>query len=826
MKNLRFTLLIFLFISTYFCYGQGLIFYSSEYPIGKRTSYNVFEKVHPSFEDYFSIDFDIQLFPVTEIGYILRIKDDDNNNIFNLFYDGRGDNFFKFNEEGNNTLITFKIDKNNLIDKGWFHMRIKFDLVKDIISLSIDGKTISAKEIGLPNKLTPQIVFGKSDYIIDVPSVAIKNLCISNKQKKYDFPLNQTHGNTVLSNKMKEIGYVLNPKWGINNLYHWQYITSLHSNSVAGTNYNKKNRNIYYYNSDSIFIYNISTKTIAIRRFKKSCPVQLILGTNFIDINSDKLYTYEPFNEKRKDNEPSVASLDLNSYDWEVLSTVQLPQQLHHHGAFYDSNSKRYTIYGGFGNMSYSNQLYSFNIDSKSWTKNDSVSGNDFPRYFISMGHYRNNAYLFGGMGNQSGDQTVGRKYIYDLHKFDLKSNKITKLWEIKWKGKDNVVPVKQIIMDNEKYFYTLCYSESISDSYLRLYRFSIKTGDYEILGDSIPIHSDKITTNANLYYDEKLHKLIVTVQEFKDDISSQLKIYTLEFPPVTEQQYADFSKMPSHHYIQYIIACVIIILFFSFLLIKYRRNRFLKMLNSNSGNYSISEIVPRPNSIFLFGDFLVKDRHNKDITYMFTNKQRQALCLILYKSNENGISSKLLGNLLWEDKSPEQMKDSRGVIISHLRRILKELDGVELIYDKGNFKITMTPDFYCDYFQCMEIISTDIIENSFMALLSILKRGKFLSYFNQPMFDSAKDSVDSQLIPILLDGISKFFKKKKYIIALRIIDILFNIDPLNEKAFIYQIKSLKSIRQDNEAHIKYHNFTEEYKNSFGEEFSTSLNDI
>ena len=185
-------------------WSRGLIFYSSEYPIGKRTSYNVFEKVHPSFEDYFSIDFDIQLFPVTEIGYILRIKDDDNNNIFNLFYDGRGDNFFKFNEEGNNTLITFKIDKNNLIDKGWFHMRIKFDLVKDIISLNIDGKTISAKEIGLPNKLTPQIVFGKSDYIIDVLLLLRTYvLCSRINKRNMIFTKSNSLVNTVLSNKMR-----------------------------------------------------------------------------------------------------------------------------------------------------------------------------------------------------------------------------------------------------------------------------------------------------------------------------------------------------------------------------------------------------------------------------------------------------------------------------------------------------------------------------------------------------------------------------------------------------------------------------------------------
>src|SRR5690606_35192668 len=140
-----------------------------------------------------------------------------------------------------------------------------------------------------------------------------------------------------------------------------------------------------------------------------------------------------------------------------------------------------------------------------------------------------------------------GRKYYYDLYKVDLNTKQITKLWEIPW-NKDNVVPVRGMVILNDSSFYTLCYPEHFSESKLNLYRFSIKDGSYEILGDSIPIYSDKITTNANLYYDSGLNSLYAVVQEFEDDISSNLKVYSLAFPPVTAEELTSYGKGKSNN--------------------------------------------------------------------------------------------------------------------------------------------------------------------------------------------------------------------------------------------------------------------------------------
>lgn len=152
--------------------------------------------------------------------------------------------------------------------------------------------------------------------------------------------------------------------------------------------------------------------------------------------------------------------------------------QLHHHGAWFDAEKGQYTLFGGFGNMRYSKSFYAYDLNTHEWSVLDGFGGDSLcPRYFSSVGYSRSHdaVYIFGGMGNESGEQVVGRYYFYDLHRVDLATRRIRKLWELPWEG-DNVVPVRSMVIPDPSAFYTLCYPEIYSDSYLRLYRFPSTT--------------------------------------------------------------------------------------------------------------------------------------------------------------------------------------------------------------------------------------------------------------------------------------------------------------------------------------------------------------
>lgn len=806
---------------------RGLKFRGGEESIAERTSYNVFDDENVAFSDYFDIDFDLFLYPTTQIGYIIRIKNTESNKIFNLFYDGQGsDLVFRFNQEGKSSLIIARMSKEELLSSYWFNMKISFDLENDSISLTIHDQTFSAANVGLPKKYHPVILFGKSDYIIDVPSFAIKELSIGNKDK-YHFELNENEGNIVHDIKGKSIGKVSNPEWLINDAYHWRYKTSFQSASVAGDNYNPEKKEIYYFNRDSIHIYNVRTERTKVIAFDEPCPVKLFLGTNFLDPANNKLYSYEVFLENERDI-PTVASLDLSTHNWTSETTQQLPMQLHHHGSFFDPENKEYTIFGGFGNMHYNKNFFSYNIENKEWQTLEGFTG-DFlsPRYFSSVGYLKktNSVYIFGGMGNESGEQIVGRKYYYDLYKVDLDTKNITKLWEIPWEG-DNVVPVRGMVILNDSNFYTFCYPEHFSESFLRLYRFSLADGSYEILGDSVPIYSDKIKTNANLYYDEGLNTLYALVQEFDDDIASDLKVYSLAFPPITAEELVNYSKPNNPGTARLIIILSSIIVVAAFIV--YRRIRS-KYSSDQIGTGGLSrlrnrrKLIVKPNSIYLFGDFTVHDRNNKDITYMFSTKLKQMLFLVLqHSAEEDGISSQKLGNILWPGKPAQKVKNLRGVTINHLRKALNELDGAELVYEKGCFKLVLSDQIYCDYTRCIEILTAKEVSENREDLLMILARGKFLKLADEDFFDSFKEALEQKLEPVLILELEKSFTEESYKTTVDLAEAIFNIDPLNETALSYQIKAMQRLKMSEEAKLRYQTFAIEYEKAIGSSFPHS----
>lgn len=800
--------------------AQGLKFNSAELPIDKRTSYNVFDERIPAFADRFDIEFDIRLYPVTEIGYILRIKNQQSNKIYNLFYDGRGDDFFKLNEEGKCSLITAKINREELLDAHWFRMKLAFDLKGDSVTMTIHDRTFTATQVGLPETYHPIIVFGKSDHIIDVPSFAIQNLTVRNG-KSYTFELCQNEGNAVYDTKGRPLGRVQNPEWLINDAYRWRYRASFASQSVAGTNYNPRRKEVYYFNRDTLFIYNVRTEQTEMHLFAERCPVELILGTSFVDPEHDKLYVYEIYDDTPPTDGPSVACLDLNTYRWSTECSERMPTQLHHHGCYFDPEQGRYTIFGGFGNMSYSRDFHTYDLRSKRWEPMGPFGGDPlFPRYFSSVGYLKktNSVYVFGGMGNESGDQSVGRYYFYDLHRLDLTTGRIAKLWEIPWQ-KTNSVPVRNMVILDDSCFYTLCYPESVSNSYLRLYRFSIADGSYEILSDSIPIRSDKITTNANLYYDAQQDDLFATVQEFDDDIRSRMKVYRLAFPPISAEELASHAKPRSA---ETPWAPVLLTALGAAAIgggILWRRRSAGKTPGAPPAGTEAAEASARPNSICLFGDFMARDRHNRDITYLFTARQKQIFCLVLQNSLEDGITSQRLSTLLWPDKPEDKVKNSRGVTINHLRKTLSEIDDVELVYSKGCFKLVQGPAFYCDYTRCMEIISEEQVGEHREELVQLLSRGKFLKHADLPLFDSLKEELERALEPALQLEMEKCFAEEEYLTTLSLAEAVFCIDPLNDQALTFLIRSLNRLKRSEEARIRYQAFVIEYKKTFGAEY-------
>jgi two-component SAPR family response regulator len=201
----------------------------------------------------------------------------------------------------------------------------------------------------------------------------------------------------------------------------------------------------------------------------------------------------------------------------------------------------------------------------------------------------------------------------------------------------------------------------------------------------------------------------------------------------------------------------------------------------------------------------------------MFTNKLREIFCILVEYSEHEGISSKSLGSMLWGNKPTEKIKNSRSVTMNHLRKVLEEIDGIEVVYQEGTFKLEIHKPFYCDYYECCKMVKDENSDD--ITLISILKRGKFLQKMDMPTLDHFKSKEEQILIPILTRKMDEAYKKKEYDVAIELAKAIFNADPLNTNALDIQIKSLKRLSRAYEAKDAIRVFNREYQKDFGENY-------
>lgn len=835
---------IFLFLlflsSISLAFAQGLYFKGNESLISSRTSYNVFENINPTFKEVLTIEFSI--LPETNTrGNILRLINKHSQSVYSVtYFNLGGTREIKLNHEGKESLITYRFDDDYEFGRQWIDIKVIFDFLNDSVLLSVNNVVGSSRLSQNMGECQPIIQFGRSEHIIDVPPFKLYNLKISDRKKSFFFPLTESEGEHVHDSKSNIVGKVTNPTWLINEAYYWNTGPTFSSKKVAGSNFNPETQEIYYFNEDSITIYNLRTRETTIHTYKNPFPMEMRLGTNFLDQKNNSLFIYEVADPPSGDL--VIAKLDLSTFTWEAISNQILPMQLHHHSNYFDGNKNSYYVFGGFGNTSYYKNFYRFDLDSLKWIKVDMRGEGITPRYFSSMGGVFNspdNVYVFGGMGNEIGDQTIGRIYYYDLYKINLEKRSVEKLWNIDW-TEENVVPVRNLLSTDSDSFYTLCYPEHFSKTFLKLYRFSIKDGKYEILGDSIPILSEKINTNANLYFDKFSSQLISIVQEFdNDDIASTMKVYSLAFPPVAKDKISSFSSSENSllkwHWIL-IIVLILLVILLSFTIFSQRRNKHkliaekireheLMLLSKNNQELQKENDIVNPNSIYLFGDLTLIDKNGKSIGYMLSTKLRQAFLIILSKSHEYGISSNELSEILWPEKSFDVAKNSRGVTLNNLRKILGELDGVSLLHERGKYLIQSNDNCYCDYLRCLEIAKNNK-EEDIEEFTAIVSRGKFLQNEEESMLDPFKQFIESSVESTTYYYLEKVFHTKQFNTAVLLSESIFRFDPLDEIALDYLIKALVSLDRRNEAKQRYYQYLIEYRKVFDKDYEKSFEEL
>jgi len=838
LKVYKIVFLFILLVPALKSQAQGLMFNSNDSLMGERTSYTVFSSDVPAFYDHLRMNFDLSLWDNEHLGYVFNIIDGHKNSYsLTYIYNIDGSPALNFNIDSKSNKIKIPLRLSQLNKRIWINVKVDINLKANTVAFFVNGQVYRASDFGFESKIIPTITFGKNPHYSDVPKMAVKNLIVSDDNKTFTFPLNEWSGNEVHDGSGEIRGHVDNPVWLINSSYFWEKRIAFSFREVAGANFNPKDQSLLIFKSDSLIHYDMRSGRISAQAFQNKTPVPLFLGKSILNTAENKLYAYEVLRASKP--APCVASLDLATLKWDIVGNANIKEQRHHHNIFYDKDQHDLYLFGGYGSFAYHNDFFRLNTQTDNWDKIAFTGDRITPRFFSasSQANGNNEVYIFGGYGNQSGNQIVGGRHFYDLYRVNLTNHTIKKCWEIK-PNEEDFVPTNNLIMAKDGiYFYALCYPHEHPKTQLRLYRFSIKDGSYQAVSGTIPVTSERIESDINLFFNPVQDEFLCAIQEFTDPNRSTIRILALEFPPVSQQDYEQSQKAiaPASPVFKYVIFGLAAVLVIGLTIVLIKKRREEQAAREPLGEEDTGTVVinkkndeKRANAIYLLGEFTVYDKSSRDITYLFSPKIKQLFILLLLNSrNATGVVSKKISTILWPDKDVVKTKNIKGVTINHLRNIIADIEGIELTFLNDTYCFKLDDKLFCDYFTVTGALEQ--INNSEAAVLQyfdLIARGGLLQYIPETWLDDIKLGYEETLMPVILPQVKKIYESGDFRKALDIARVVLNIDPFNDTALKYKLKALRRIKGIEYARKVYDEFTAEYEKSLGISYQVPFDKI
>lgn len=844
-KAVQILYLLLLFVPVSQGYAQGLLFNSNDSLVSKRTSYLVFKNDIPTFNDQLRLKFDLSLWDNEHLGYIFSITDARNNSYSLSFLHTDTTSWLNFNIDSRSNKIKIPLDPRQLKKRRWMKVSVAINLKGDQVTMTVNGKTYRAAQFGFDQQISPRIIFGRNERYSEVPNMAVRNLEVSGTDADFSFPLNEWSGNSVHNAGGDELGEAANPVWLINESYFWTPRFSQRFDEVAGLNYHAGTQQLFIFGKEQLYKYDTETDRVSQQVYQNPFPMIMMLGKSIVNEKENRLYTYE-VNRPKEVGGPNLATLDLNTLHWDTLGKALLKEQRHHHNIFYDYKQDQLFLFGGYGSFAYYNNFFTYNRTTDQWDKVIFSGDTIQPRFFsgYSRANAKNEVYIFGGYGNETGSQVIGGKNFYDLYRVNLSTHTVTKCWEIANPEKDFVPANNLVLSADQQYFYALCYAHSKPKTTLRLYKFAIKDGTYEIVSGTIPVVGEKIESDINLFYNPLLNEFFCAVQQFNDDKHSVVRIYSLYAPPISKQAYLSaVAKNPASEKS---------ILRFSLLLLALAGAAaagFFWFIRKTSLKYQLAGSSPedeepdlllpadedqhqdsmvKKNAVYLLGEFTVYDKNSRDITYLFSPKIRQLFVLILLNSrNGIGISSKKISAVLWPDKDIAKTKNIKGVTINHLRNAIADIGGLELTFFNDTYCFQFQPDFSCDYF----VVSSQLFghheaaQTSYLpAHFHLIARGGLLQSIAEPWLDDFKLSYEEALLNVILPELKRVYEARELKKALDISRVILSIDPFNDEAIKFRLKAFRRTKGIVHAQKIYDEFSLDYKKSLGVVYPVAFN--
>lgn len=837
-------------------YDYGLYLKSHAVPAPERSTLYLDDNQPFSVKNDLTISFQIYIRAnEADYGSILHLKTDKGQIIRFSFVAG----------EQNHAPALMLNDEIIIIDKPielekWINVSLNLRQKDNVIEIEYDKKKMSST-FPLQETNSVTITFGQMlGYQAEVAPVNLRDINIIQDGKlTREWKLWKHNDNLCYDEKEGAVARAVQPLWLIDNHIEWKTINKITTSSRVGIAFDARCALFYVVSPESVKVLDEDGRLKQETAVRGGYPAVEYPNHLLYDTLTNKLVSYY-----LKKGATSYFSFDTNKWS-NVERNIDEASNYNHARTFNPADSSFY-FFGGYGFYQYRNDL--FRMKSGSY-KLEQVEYERplYPRYSAAMAIVGDELFVFGGRGNKYGKQELSTHFYFGLCAINLRNNQSRIVWQRNSPQKNGTLMASSMYFEpSDSSFYAVSMNKGGV-----LWKISMKDSVYTEVSKPIYNESNYQDCDFSLYSSPVHGKLFLVLDKILNDHTHNVYIYSINMPLVNEGdiRQSDNTTIVNDHKYLYIIGTIVLLIVAGIIFYRSRcSNRKDKTITIKEieevpviiGHHNTPEkpvvtehtimqekdtiqetnaVSAKPTnyydrsraSISLCGCFNVRDKDGNDITSNFTPRLKHLLILlILYtEKNEQGILASKTTEILWPEKEETSARNNRNVNLRKLRVLLESIGDVEVITENNFLRIKWGTTVFCDYhtlLTCTQQFEQEKSEELLNRILELLLYGPLLPNTIFDWLDDFKDAYSSHSIDLLKNLLDIEIQRNHQEMIIRLADIMFLHDPLNEEALAAKCAVLSAQGKKGIARNVYDRFCKEYRDSMGENYKTPFADL
>ena len=741
----------------------------------------------------------------------------------------------------------------------WLDVSLHLRLKDNVIEIDYDNKKISAMA-PLQGVKSVTALFGQmKEYLSDVAPIDLRSVTITQDGKQIREWKLWKHNDTVCYDEIEgAVARAIHPVWLIDNHIEWKLVHQAKIPGKLDVAFNAREALFYLVRSQSIDVLDENgtlQKEIAIRG---GYPAVEFPNHLLYDTLSNKLVSYYP-----KKGITSRFSFDTERWSNEIRNTEEASN--YNHARTFNPADSSFYFFGGYGFYQYRNDLYRMKY-STNQIEQVEYERPLYPRYSAAMAIVGDELYIFGGRGNKYGKQELSSHYYWGLCAINLKNKQSRIVWQKNQPQEEGTIMASTMYFEpSDSSFYAVSTNKGGV-----LWKISMKDSVYSEVSKPIYNESTYQDSDFSLYTSPSHGKLFLVLDKILSNHTHELAIYSINMPLVNEVDIRQSTAGESinNRWYLYAIGILLLLVLAGFVLYRFKYNgknkkapptkKGTEKTVATTGKVQSQSDVPESKtipkkewmqesetiftetvnyydrsraSISLLGCFNVRDKDGNDITSNFTPRLKHLLILlILYtEKNAQGILASKTTEILWPEKEETAARNNRNVNLRKLRVLLESIGDMEVMIENNFLRIKWGTGVFCDYhtlITCTKQFEQEKSEELLNRILEILLYGPLLPNTILDWLDDFKDDYSSYSIDLLKNLLDIEISRNHQDMIIRLADIMFLHDPLNEEALAAKCSVLVTQGKKGIARNLYDRFCKEYHDSMGETYKVPFADL